>query len=143
MSGVLIAALGEALRLWASGTVDKNARLVREGPYALTRNPLYLGSLFLGFGFALATGRVFLVGVVLLLFLTVYVPVMKREAAHLQEAFPDAYPAYAREVPLFWPRLPRGGLAGGFRIERLMRNREHWTLLGALVVAGFLGWKLL
>lgn len=143
-AGLTLAAFGEAIRIWAAGHLDKHTRLVRSGPYAWTRNPLYFGSAGVGLGFALATGRLFLVAVVVALFAVVYVPVMKREAARLAEAFPEAYPAYAERTPLFWPRPPeRRERGGAFSMARMRRNREHWTVLGWLGAALIIGWKLL
>lgn len=150
-AGLAIAAFGEAVRIWAAGHLHKNTRLTMSGPYAWTRNPLYFGSAWIGLGFALATGRLALVAVVVLLFVAVYVPVMKREAARLAEAFPAAYRAYADRTPHFWPRprkvWPRPPKAGenerGFSTERLLANREHLTVAGWLAVAGIIGWKLL
>lgn len=130
--------------MWAAGHLEKNKRLALGGPYRWTRNPLYLGSLLVGTGFALATGRFVLLFAVAGLFIAVYVPVMKREEAHLGQVFPGDYAAFAERVPLFWPRAPRGDetALGGFSVERLLRNREHWTMLGWLLVTGFLGWRL-
>jgi len=143
-AGLAIAALGEAVRVWAAGHLDKNTRLTMSGPYAWTRNPLYFGSAWIGLGFSLATGRLFLVAAVTGLFVAVYVPVMKREAARLAEAFPAAYHAYADRTPLFWPRWPKAGHeGGGFSTKRLLANREHLTVAGWLAVAGIIGWKLL
>ena len=143
-AGFAIAAFGEAVRIWAAGHLDKNTRLTVSGPYAWTRNPLYFGSAWMGLGFSLATGRLFLVAVVVALFVAVYVPVMKREAARLAEAFPAVYRAYADRTPLFWPRRPKAGdEEGGFSTKRLLANREHLTLAGWLAVAGIIGWKLL
>ena len=156
-AGLAIAAFGEAVRIWAAGHLDKNTRLTMSGPYAWTRNPLYFGSAWIGLGFALATGRLFLVAAVVALFVAVYVPVMKREAARLAEAFPAAYRAYADRTPLFWPRPrkvwphPRkvwphppkaGDKEDGFSTKRLLANREHLTVAGWLAVAGIIGWKL-
>jgi len=144
VAGLTPAVFGEAIRIWAAGHLDKNTRLARSGPYAWTRNPLYFGSTWVGFGFALATGRLFLVAAVVALFAIVYVPVMKREAARLAEAFPDTYPVYAERTPLFWPRLPERAERGGeFSMARVLRNREHWTGLGWLGAAAIIGWKLL
>ena len=136
---------GELIRMWASGHLEKNKRLALGGPYRWTRNPLYLGSLLVGAGFALATGRLVLLAVVAVLYLAVYVPVMRREEAHLREMFPGEYGAFAERVPLFWPRIPTRDQAalGVFSVERLLCNREHWTILGWLLVTGFLGWRFL
>ena len=143
--GLAIAAFGEAVRIWAAGHLDKNTRLTMSGPYAWTRNPLYFGSAWMGLGFSLATGRLFLVAIVVALFVAVYAPVMKREAARLAESFPAAYRAYADRTPLFWPRPPKtgGDQDGRFATKRLRKNGEHLTVVGWFAVAGMIGWKLL
>ena len=130
--------------MWAAGHLEKNQRVASGGPYRWTRNPLYLGSLMVGTGFALATGRVVLLVAVAVLYIAVYVPVMRREEAHLGQVFPGDYAAFADRVPLFWPRIPKGDdrALSGFSVERLRRNREHWTILGWLLVTGFLAWRL-
>jgi protein-S-isoprenylcysteine O-methyltransferase Ste14 len=139
VAGILVAVPGEALRLWASGYLDKDQRLATEGPYAWTRNPLYLGSLLVGLGFTLATGRPLFLLVLAALFAAVYLPVMKREAARLEEAFPATYPSYASRVPLLAPRIPRTPSTGApFSWKQVWKNREPRTVLGLLLVAAIL-----
>jgi protein-S-isoprenylcysteine O-methyltransferase Ste14 len=137
LAGVLVAAVGEALRLWASGYLEKDRRLTTAGPYAWTRNPLYLGSFLVGVGFTLATGKWVLLIVLFALFAAVYFPVMKREAARLEAAFPGDYSLYASRVPLLVPRIPRGNDRHGpsFSWAQVWANREAVTIVGlALVV---------
>jgi protein-S-isoprenylcysteine O-methyltransferase Ste14 len=144
--GALVAAAGEALRLWASGHLEKDERLTTSGPYAWTRNPLYLGSFLLGLGFCIAARPLPFLPALLALFAFVYHPVMKREASRLRGAYPEAYEAYAARVPLFVPRRPKAGGeaegAGGFSWRRVARNREHVTLVGLAIVVTVLLWKL-
>ena len=140
-AGLIFAGIGEAFRLWASGHLEKNRRLATSGPYAMTRNPLYLGSLVIGVGFVLATGRPELAAPLAALFLIVYWPVMKREADRLREAFPSAYAEYEKRVPLFVPR-PVKASGDGFVWRRVTENREHVTVLGILMVAVVLAWRL-
>ena len=129
--------------MWAAGHLVKDEALTRSGPYRWTRNPLYLGSLFVGLGFALAAGRPVLIVAVGLLFVLIYVPVMKREARRLGERYFEDYADFAARVPLFWPRPPGGEKdAGGFAWSRVLRNREHWTFGGLVLVAIALGAKL-
>ena len=145
-AGILVALLGEALRLWAAGHLEKNAVLATAGPYRWTRNPLYLGSSLLGLGFAIATARPLLVVLCFVLFAGVYGPVMRREAARLAEAFPDTYPAYAERVPLFLPRRPRADRDPPhkpFSWQRVSANKEYLAVWGCLGAAAILGVKLL
>ena len=143
--GLALAAGGEAIRVWAAGHLVKWKGLTRSGPYRRTRNPLYLGSFLVGSGFAVATGR-WEIGLLLAVFLlAVYLPVMKTEAASLGETYPDAYADYAREVPLFLPvpgRQASSVPAGGFSWRRVVKNREHVTVLGCLAAGLLLWWRM-
>ena len=80
--GASVSLLGLAVRAWAAGHIRKNAQLATSGPYAFTRNPLYLGSFLLGLGFTIASGRVVLGLLFAALFLGIYLPVMRVEASH-------------------------------------------------------------
>ena len=125
------------LRGYAAGYVKKNAELTRTGPYAYTRNPLYLGSMLIAFGFALAAGRVWLGLLLVGLFLAIYWPTILSEEAFLRGTFPD-FEAYAAAVPRLLPRLTParcgGGVeagAGRFSPERYHHHREYNALMGA------------
>ncbi len=132
------------LRGYAAGYVKKNAELTQTGPYAYTRNPLYLGSMLLAFGFALAAGRVWL-GVLLVgLFLAIYWPVILSEEAFLRGAFPG-FEGYAASVPRLLPRwtparVERGTAAGAgrFSAERYRHHREYNAVIGAAALYGAL-----
>ncbi len=128
--GLPLAALGEAIRVWASGHIDKTAALATGGPYAHTRNPLYLGSLLLAAGFAVASASPW-VAAALGAYLAVFYPAAIRgEAAFLAGKFGEEYSAWAREVPLFLPRpLPAGPRATRFLWQRVRQNREWRTAL--------------
>lgn len=119
MGGVL-ALLGVGLRAWATGHLRKDQELSTSGPYAYTRNPLYLGSFLIGLGVIIACGRPLLLLTFLVLFFLLYGSAMRREADHLRRLFPDQYPPYEKAVPAFLPRLrPYSGAA---------RRRFSWAL---------------
>ncbi|MGH9783484.1 MAG: methyltransferase family protein [Terriglobia bacterium] len=139
--GAAIALLGLSLRAWSAGCLEKNQRLATGGPYAFTRNPLYLGSALAGFGLAIAGGRWWFLLVLFLFLATVYWPVMRREQTRLERLFPNEFPAYAQAVPMFRPRLrPWGGSASPvrFALARYRKNREYRALFGSLVIVLFL-----
>lgn len=141
-SGGLLALAGVLLRALAAGYLTKNQGLTSSGPYAYTRNPLYLGSLLMGLGFALAGGSWVLGAAFLVFFPAIYWPVMHREAEGLRRMFGEAYEQYAREVPLFAPRLSsvrRGNEK--FMWQRYRRNREYEAALGYLLALVFLALK--
>lgn len=102
--GGVVALIGIAIRAWAAGHIVKNHRLATSGPYAHTRNPLYLGSFLIALGFAFAAHWLLLLAAAAF-FLFVYYPTMGREVANMERLFPAAYPRYAAHVPLFVPRF--------------------------------------
>src|ERR1043165_9800137 len=102
--GGVIALPGLALRAWASGHLRKNEALAVSGPYAYTRNPLYLGSLLIGIGVTVAAGQWFLVIIFLVMILGIYLPVMRVESDTLAALFGKKYERYSKEVPLLLPR---------------------------------------
>ncbi len=142
MAGGLVAMLGVAVRALASGHITKNAALTTSGPYAVTRNPLYLGSIIIAAGFSIAGRSEGIVLIMVLLFLLVYLPVIRSEETFLAAQFPE-YARYAQEVPRLWPRLGRWrAAASGFSRERYWRHREYNALLGALAMLAALAVKM-
>ena len=143
--GGAISVLGLVIRAWASGHIRKNDALATSGPYAYTRNPLYLGSFLLGLGFTIGSGWWPLGIAFAALFLGIYFPVMRVESATLTKIFGTAYQRYASEVPLFFPRLTRfPGEADQpikFDSNLYMRYREYRAALGLLVAWGILAFK--
>jgi protein-S-isoprenylcysteine O-methyltransferase Ste14 len=139
-AGVPIALLGAAIRAWASGHLRKNADLATGGPYAFTRNPLYLGSLVMALGCAVCGGILWLGALLLALFLLIYVPVIRTEALHMRKLFGAQYEGWAAEVPLLWPRVTpfQGGLTQGFDSGQYLRHREYRAAAGLVLVIGFL-----
>src|SRR5271156_6257967 len=95
---------GLAVRGLASGHVQKNEQLTTTGPYAYTRNPLYLGSLIMAVGFAVAGRNWWVGGILILFFLAIYVPVIRGEELFLSSRFPE-FEAYCQAVPRLLPRL--------------------------------------
>lgn len=141
--GLAIAVLGLLVRGWSAGTIHKDRELTRGGPYAFTRNPLYVGSFFLGVGVTIAGGHWIWPLAFLLFYGVVYTRTMAHEVRLLTEVFGDDYREYAANVPCFLPRFTPwrpGGLgdAGGFRWARYGRNREWEAALGAVAAFGFL-----
>lgn len=141
--GALLTLPGLWLRALAAGHVRKNAELTTSGPYAYTRNPLYLGSILIAVGFAVAAWSVW-VGIVLgTMFLAIYLPVIRSEEAFLRSTFPD-FAQYEREVPRLWPRLSAGNHERGtFSRELYLRHREYNALIGAALLLLALVLKLL
>ena len=106
---LLLVIPGLLLRAYASGYVKKNAELTVTGPYAYTRNPLYLGSMLMAFGFAAASRSLWITLLLALLFLIIYAPTIYGEEQFLRSAFP-AFESYAQYVPRLIPRLTPAGI---------------------------------
>lgn len=138
--GIPIAALGLLLRGWATGHLEKNRELTTSGPYAHLRNPLYVGTLTVAAGLAIAARRWELAVLFAGVFALVYLPVIELEEQHLRGLFPE-YDRYARSVPALWPRLRAAGAGKSFRWELYMRNREYQALLGFAAGVAALLWK--
>jgi len=143
--GTVLIVPGLLIRAAASGHVRKNEALATTGPYAYTRNPLYLGSLLIGIGFALAARSWWVGGVLVVMFSAIYLPVIRGEERFLREKFPE-FEDYMRRVPRMLPRFNAarfGDDGGGFSLELYLKHREWNALLGALAIVVVLGIKIL
>jgi protein-S-isoprenylcysteine O-methyltransferase Ste14 len=143
--GVALAAFGLAIRALAAGHLWKDKELAITGPYASTRNPLYLGSAFLAVAFAIAGNSYWAGGLVVVYFAVFYYAVMRNEEADLKERFGLIYEQYAERVPLFLPKfwgptyaLPpiAGAEPKAFSFEQYKRNREYRALIGTIAAFG-------
>lgn len=141
--GAALVVPGLLLRGLASGQLQKNEQLATGGPYAYTRNPLYLGSLILAIGFALASRSWWIVGGILLLFFAIYLPVIRAEEVFLRANFPQ-FDDYARQVPRLFPRVTASQKrAGNFSWDLYSKHREYNAALGAAGIMAVLVFKLL
>jgi protein-S-isoprenylcysteine O-methyltransferase Ste14 len=145
---LLLVLPGLWLRGYAAGYVKKNAELTRTGPYAYTRNPLYLGSMGIAAGFAVAAGQVWLGLLLVVMFLAIYVPTILSEETFLRGAFPS-FDEYAKKVPRLLPRMTAARFgdtdAGGgrFSAERYRHHREYNASMGAVAIYAALALRML
>jgi protein-S-isoprenylcysteine O-methyltransferase Ste14 len=140
--GGAAALAGLILRAAASGHVRKNSELTTSGPYAYTRNPLYLGSLIIALGFAAAARSVWIPLLIVVIFLALYLPVIRAEERFLEQRFPE-YRSYARQVPRLGIRLAKAPhCEGRFSPELYLRHREYNAVLGAAAMMAALAAKL-
>jgi protein-S-isoprenylcysteine O-methyltransferase Ste14 len=139
-----ISLLGLALRAWAAGCLAKNRELATGGPYAYTRNPLYLGTLVVAAGLVVASRSPLLGVLFAAVFVFIYLPVIQNEEEYLRVLFP-AYPEYAAAVPLLLPRLTpaRRNQPNPFRFSLYLTNQEYKAEAGFAVGVLFLLWRLL
>ena len=125
-AGAAVGALGEGLRIWAAGHLEKGREVTSSGPYALTRHPLYAGSTIIGAGIAVAANSLVVAALVFAYLAITITAAIRSEEAHLTDRFGGEYPAY------------REGSASpatrGFSVARAMKNREYRALLGFVAV---------
>jgi len=127
------------LRGYAAGYVKKNRELTITGPYAHTRNPLYLGSMLIAAGFALALLSWPVALVLAVGFAVIYIPVIASEERFLRATFPG-FDAYCRQVPRLIPRLTPApdpgsdGAPGAFSLSLYRKHREYNAAIGAALL---------
>jgi protein-S-isoprenylcysteine O-methyltransferase Ste14 len=141
LSGALVAVAGLLLRGWAAGHLAKNQDLATGGPYAHTRNPLYMGTLLAAAGFAIASRQAALAVLFAAAFVLVYLPAIELEEQHLRKLFPK-YADYAERVPRLGFRLP--GVGGGRRFQFALyrKNEEYKAAAGFVIGIALLAWKI-
>jgi protein-S-isoprenylcysteine O-methyltransferase Ste14 len=139
-----MAAIGIAMRAAAAGHVKKNRELTTTGPYGYTRNPLYLGSLIIAIGFGVASRNWWVAAVIVVLFLAIYLPVIRSEEEFLRSEFPG-FDEYCAKVPRLIPRLSASDVTGKgtFSRELYLRHREYNAIIGALLMIAALAVKLI
>ena len=141
--GALVMIPGLLLRGLASGHVQKDKQLTTSGPYAYTRNPLYLGSLMMAAGFAVAARSWWIVAIMVVMFALIYVPVIAGEEGFLRQTFPE-YADYARHVPRMFPRLTHyGDQRSAYSSERYWKHREYQASVGCAAMLAILIGKMI
>lgn len=140
--GAIIGLVGLWLRGCAAGFLQKHEILTVTGPYARTRNPLYLGSAMLTLGAAVAMHSWTSAVILCSYFALFYSIVMRKEGKELRRRYGTAFDEYARAVPLFLPRVTPAKLPGGgtetFSLEQYKKNREYQAAIGFLLMIGLL-----
>ena len=133
--GAAVAVIGEAIRIWAAGHLDKGREVTSSGPYRFSRHPLYLGSSVVGIGFAIACAS-WIVAVLVAFYLVVTIgSAIRSEEGHLTEKFGGTYPAYRDGLVLDAERR--------FSLARVMANREYRAVAGLAGALALLTWKAL
>jgi protein-S-isoprenylcysteine O-methyltransferase Ste14 len=138
--GIPVSIAGLALRGWAAGHLAKNQQLATGGPYAFTRNPLYLGTLLVAAGLAIAARSAGLAILFAAVFIFVYLPVIVLEEQHLRTLFPE-YADYAARVPALLPFRKRRPAVARFHWPLYWKNQEYQAFLGFALGLAWLFWK--
>ena len=125
--GLAVACVGEGVRIWAAGHLEKSREVTRSGPYRWTRHPLYLGSAIIALGVVIAS-RSIIVALIGAAYIGVTIPMaIRAEEAFLRRTFGTTYDLYRRdEAP---PMMRR------FTLAHALRNREHRAAAG--LIGGF------
>jgi protein-S-isoprenylcysteine O-methyltransferase Ste14 len=133
--GLPLLLVGATLRFWAAGHLVRDRRLATRGPYAYTRNPLYLGTAIEWLGLVVATNRPILLPVAVSCFAMLYVPTICEEEQSLSQTFGAEYAWYCANVPRLIPRRPRQRPPHrGFVWILVWANKEHLNLAGICLV---------
>lgn len=138
--GLVIALVGAAIRTWASGVIVKNNELAKTGPYAIVRNPLYVGSFIMGFGVAFMAGSRTLITFFVIFFVFVYGALVRSEEKFLLSRYGDDFLKYCRQVPRFIPEPWKIKSAPAlYDVNRMLFKHKEWKAwLGLLGAGGFL-----
>ncbi len=143
VAGVALVVAGLLIRSWAAGTLRKYRRLITTGPYALVRNPLYVGSFLMMGGFCTLVGDWLTLVLVLVPMLVLYWLAVRDEEQGLAQAFPDEWPAYTARVPRFLPKLTLP-TREGWSLGQWRRNHEFNAWIGAAVgLFGLRAWWMI
>ena len=129
--GLILIILGEGIRIWAAGHLEKNEALTVTGPYAHVKNPLYVGTILITCGFCILADNVYLLAAATMMFCFHYIPYKKRvEGDRLRRIFGSDYADYDGKVPEYIPRwTPYSDQKKPWRLKTLIENSEEGIFL--------------
>ncbi len=131
--GFFLMMAGMFFRAWSSGYINKDKELATEGPYSLTRNPLYFGSLILGSGIAVASNNAITYLIFVVYYFTFFTFLIAIERKRQRKRFGQQYEAWAKEANLFFPKIKRIEKSN-FNVAFYMKNKEYRVLFFSLFV---------
>ena len=135
LAGFAVSMVGEFIQLWSFASLDKNSDLAIRGPYAMVRNPMYLGRFFIIFGFLMLLGSVWILVAYAVVYWFYMDTRVEREEAHLRPIFGARYDEYCRRVRRFVPGAPLPGEPVAYWNWKLFRqNNAAANLAGTLLV---------
>jgi len=140
--GFIFMMSGMFFRAWSSGYIEKDRELATEGPYSLTRNPLYFGNLLLAAGIAVASNNWVTALICAVYYLSFFTFLIAIERKRMKMRFGSRYEEWAKQANLFFPRLKRIKKFN-FNIAFYMKNREYRVLFYSLFVIAVLVIKYL
>jgi hypothetical protein len=136
--GMFLIFLGESIRIWAAGHLQKNEMLTVSGPYSYVKNPLYIGSILITAGFCILADNIYLLAAAFFMFCFHYIPYKKKvEGDRLKRIFGNQYEDYDEKVPEYLPRwTPYPHEKVSWQFKCFIENSEEGILL--IIIAGIL-----
>ena len=136
--GLVLIGMGEFIRIWAAGHLQKNEILTVTGPYAYVKNPLYIGTILITTGFCILADNIYLLAASTFIFCFHYIPYKKKvEGDRLKKIFGSRFEDYDQKVPEYIPRLTSySNEKASWRFRYFIENSEEGILL--ILVAGIL-----
>lgn len=133
--GLILIIIGEAIRIWAAGHLQKNEILTVSGPYSYVKNPLYIGSILITTGFCILADNIYILAASTFMFCFHYIPYKKRvEGDRLKKLFGQKYEDYDEKVPEYIPRLtPYSKENVRWRFKIFIENSEEGIILLILI----------
>ena len=133
--GLPIAVIGQGLRIWAAGHLEKSREVTQSGPYRWMRHPLYVGSSVLALGIVIASGSAIVAVAAAVYMVATLTAAVRTEEAYLRRTFGDTYDRYSRSVA--------EPVRRAFSAARALRNREYRAVLGLTIGFALLALKIL
>jgi protein-S-isoprenylcysteine O-methyltransferase Ste14 len=138
--GCVLALFGEAIRVWAAGTIHKTRHVTTAGPYSYVRHPLYFGSFFVAMGHCFMCGAAISFAIMMPLFFLFHGAAVWMEERTLKVVFGEEYERYTRQVGRAIPRLtPLRERHGSFQWRQVLLNDEHVNAIFTTILAGLFG----
>src|SRR4051794_27474460 len=138
--GMSLAAVGEAIRVWAAGHLRKSREVTVSGPYRWVAHPLYVGSSVMGVGLAIASASVLVAVLIAIYLVATLTAAIKNEEAFLRRTFGDQYDLYRSGIAA--KRRERSGASRRrFSLQQAMANREYRAVAGLGATILLLIWK--
>jgi protein-S-isoprenylcysteine O-methyltransferase Ste14 len=141
-AGFFFMMIGMFFRAWSSGYINKDKELATEGPYSLTRNPLYFGNLLLGAGIAIASNNWLAVSICAAYYFSFFTFLIAIERKRMKSRFGPRYEDWAKQANLFFPKIKKIEKFN-FNIAFYMKNREYRVLFYSLFIIAVLVIKFL
>ena len=134
--GMILIMMGEAIRIWAAGHLQKNDLLTVTGPYAYVKNPLYIGTILITAGFCIFADNIYMLAAATFAFCFHYIPYKKKvEGDRLKKIFGSPYVDYDEKVPEYVPRrTPYSNEKARWQFKNFIENSEEGILL--IIIAG-------